>query len=185
MEYFNKDNLNKKKKDKKIRNNIENEKFKKVKIDKSYSSYLEKYNNLNKYILFIGILLSVFFCIIYFLNKYKKKITKISIEENKLIECCKLDDSNDNDKYFKIIKDFISINNNNTLIYGNKDFKIIKNPKISVIVSVHNGEGLIRAAVRSIQNQDLNDIEIIIVDDASEDKSIEIIKKLMDEWLNQ
>jgi glycosyltransferase involved in cell wall biosynthesis len=92
-----------------------------------------------------------------------------------------VDDSIDENAYSKIIQDFIFINNNNTLIYGNKDFKTKRNPKISVILSVRNGEAFIRAAVRSIQNQDLNDVEIIIVDDASEDKSVEVIKNLMDE----
>jgi glycosyltransferase involved in cell wall biosynthesis len=49
------------------------------------------------------------------------------------------------------------------------------NPKISIIISVYNGEGYLKTAVRSIQNQDFKDIEIIIIDDFSTDNSVKII----------
>ena len=186
MKYFNSDI--KKKKYKKNKVISKKAKFKKVKIKKPNSFYSKNYALSNKYILFIFILfililLSLLFCIIYFkcINKYKINSPKIFLEENKFISHCKVDDSIDKNTYSKRIQDFIFINYNNTLIYGNKDFKTKRNPKISVILSVRNGEAFIRAAVRSIQNQDLNDVEIIIVDDASEDKSVEVIKNLMEE----
>ena len=160
---------------------FEKETFKKAKINKSYSSCLEQYNHLNKFIIYICILLAFLFCFIYFLYNYKISSPKIFIKENKFLSHLKVNDSIDIETYSKIIQDFIIINTNNTLIYGNKDLKKKKNPKISVIISVRNGESFIRTAVRSIQNQDLNDIEIIIVDDASEDKSVKVIKELMDE----
>ena len=53
------------------------------------------------------------------------------------------------------------------------------NPLISIIVSSYNEENLIIKAVRSIQNQSLKNIEIIIVDDCSTDNSYIKYKKLL------
>ena len=43
--------------------------------------------------------------------------------------------------------------------------------KISVVIPVFNCEKTIKSAVRSIQNQNMTNIEIILVNDFSEDKS--------------
>ncbi|WP_270446860.1 glycosyltransferase family 2 protein [Fusobacterium varium] len=51
--------------------------------------------------------------------------------------------------------------------------------KISVIVPVYNTEKYIKKCIRSIIEQTLKEIEIIIVNDGSKDKSLEIIKDLM------
>lgn len=53
--------------------------------------------------------------------------------------------------------------------------------KVSVIVPVYNTESYLEEAVRSIMNQTLSDIEIIIIDDGSTDNSLSVIKKLADE----
>ena len=53
--------------------------------------------------------------------------------------------------------------------------------KISVVIPVFNCEKTIKSAVRSIQNQNMTNIEIILVNDFSEDKSLEIIKELINE----
>lgn len=50
--------------------------------------------------------------------------------------------------------------------------------KVSVIVPVYNLESYIEKCILSIQSQTLKDIEIIIVNDGSTDKTGEIIKKL-------
>ena len=47
--------------------------------------------------------------------------------------------------------------------------------KVSVIVPVYNSEKYLRDCLDSLVNQTLKDIEIIVVDDASTDKSMEII----------
>lgn len=54
----------------------------------------------------------------------------------------------------------------------------INSPKVSVIIPVFNTEVYVEEAVRSIMNQTLRDIEIIIVDDGSTDNSLSVIKKL-------
>ena len=51
-------------------------------------------------------------------------------------------------------------------------------PKITALITSHNSENFISTAIRSVQNQDFNDIEILIVDDCSSDKTVEIIKTM-------
>ena len=62
------------------------------------------------------------------------------------------------------------------LIY-NKTFTRNDNPFISVLIIAYNMENRILKSIRSIQNQSLTNIEIIIVDDCSTDNSKEIIFK--------
>ncbi|WP_404987520.1 glycosyltransferase family 2 protein [Clostridium culturomicium] len=50
------------------------------------------------------------------------------------------------------------------------------NPKVSVIVPVYNAEKYIEKCVNSIRNQSLKDIEIILINDGSIDRSKEIIE---------
>lgn len=49
--------------------------------------------------------------------------------------------------------------------------------KVSVIVPVYNAENFLQNTLNNIQRQSLKDIEIICVDDGSEDSSADIIKK--------
>ena len=64
--------------------------------------------------------------------------------------------------------------NNNTLYSASK-------PKISAVIPIYNCEKTIKAAVRSIQNQNMADIEIILVNDRSTDSSLQIIQELSEE----
>ena len=50
-----------------------------------------------------------------------------------------------------------------------------------MVISVYNGEGYLKTALRSIQNQNFKDIEIILIDDYSSDQSIKLIRELMKE----
>ena len=68
---------------------------------------------------------------------------------------------------------------NNTLIDGPKKFPLTNNTKISIIITVYNGEAYLNTSLISIQNQNLKDIEIIMVDDGSTDNSVNLIKDLM------
>lgn len=54
----------------------------------------------------------------------------------------------------------------------------IERPKVSVVIPVYNTEAYVEEAVRSIMNQTLREIEIIIIDDGSTDNSLSVIKKL-------
>jgi len=49
--------------------------------------------------------------------------------------------------------------------------------KVSVVMSVFNGEKYLKQAIESILNQSFGDFEFIIVNDGSTDKSLEILKQ--------
>ena len=72
---------------------------------------------------------------------------------------------------------------NNGILLNKKKFKNNDNPKISIITPIYNKEKYILRYLRSIQNQFFDDIEIILVDDNSEDKTIKLIEeyKIVDE----
>lgn len=54
----------------------------------------------------------------------------------------------------------------------------MKQPLISVIMPVHNGEKYIKEAIDSIINQTYKNIELIIIDDCSTDQTADIINKI-------
>lgn len=56
-------------------------------------------------------------------------------------------------------------------------------PKISVVLPVYNGERYLRDSIESVLAQEYGDYELIIWDDASQDKSAEIIGKNKDNRL--
>ena len=63
-------------------------------------------------------------------------------------------------------------------VIKNETFTISNNPKISVIVPVYNSQKTIKSALRSIQNQNMINIEIILINDYSKDNSLQIIEKI-------
>ena len=56
----------------------------------------------------------------------------------------------------------------------------MSNPKVSVLMSVYNGECYLREAIISILNQTFQDFEFIIIDDGSTDSSRDIIDSFGD-----
>jgi O-antigen biosynthesis protein len=56
----------------------------------------------------------------------------------------------------------------------------IINPRVSVIMSVYNGDKSLLEAIKSIQNQTFNNFEFLIVNDASSDRTTEILQKIDD-----
>ena len=161
-------------------------------------------NNIQKILLLIVIIL---FCIIFldeqYIKKYKNrqrvKMNSLNIltpQNNNLSES-QVDQSNRND-YMNInlsneklywknktsfniseIKSEIQNYKNKDMSFENiSDFYKRKNPKISLVISVHNNEKNIKLIYTSIQNQELKDIEIIFVDDASKDNTSFIINEL-------
>ena len=55
--------------------------------------------------------------------------------------------------------------------------KIINSGIISVIVPVYNAEKYIERCIESILSQSYSNLELVLVDDGSQDKSYEICKK--------
>lgn len=55
---------------------------------------------------------------------------------------------------------------------------MIQQPKVSIIIPVYNTAAYLRQAIRSVMDQTLSEIEIIIVNDGSADESGNIIREL-------
>lgn len=55
-----------------------------------------------------------------------------------------------------------------------------KNPWVSIIITAYNAEGYIKRALESALNQTYKNIEIIVVDDGSTDKTADIIRSYED-----
>ena len=77
---------------------------------------------------------------------------------------------------FNNAKSFLDICLRGILI--NNQTNTTETPKISAIINFHNSQKTISRAVKSIQNQNISDIEIILVNDFSTDKSLEIVEQI-------
>lgn len=74
----------------------------------------------------------------------------------------------------------IDLVRNNKIIIGNNRKKLKKihnNQKVSIIVTTYNSAAFIKNCISSLINQTIDNIEIIVVDDASTDNTVEILKK--------
>ena len=60
-----------------------------------------------------------------------------------------------------------------------REYTKLNKPKISLIITIYNQENFLKYAYLYIQKQNLEDIEIIFIDDASTDMSSKIIQSLM------
>ena len=136
---------------------------------------------------FTSIILLILFSIYIILNIYTKFITKspfsilkTEINNDKTSEPREIIYQNyslELDKNeLKNIQNFIK---NNKLLNPDETFNKYDNPKISIIIPVYNGEKTIEKSLLSIYNQNFKEIETIIIDDFSNDKSVEKINKLM------
>jgi glycosyltransferase involved in cell wall biosynthesis len=88
-------------------------------------------------------------------NKTDKRLTILSKGRNYIDNCLKEVSFNNFTNYAKV-----------------------KNPLISVIIPVYNCERTIKWAIKSIQKQNITEIEIILVNDFSKDASLSIITEL-------
>ena len=80
----------------------------------------------------------------------------------------------------KSLKNYIQTFKQGKLLNDRK-FQKSENPKISIIISMYNEEKNVISVIRSIQNQNLEDIEIICVNDNSKDNTLSILNKLKEE----
>ena len=159
------------------------EKFKKVVI-KDLNDEKTKISK-NKFFFYIIIIIPflsfIIIILLYLFLIHKNNLSSSNFGIKIIDKDYKVNDSTDENTYFKIIKDFIYINYNGTFLYDIKKFKKNENPKISVIITIHNAQAFIKSALRCVQNQDFQDIEIIMVEDDSADDSVKIIKEFMKE----
>lgn len=57
----------------------------------------------------------------------------------------------------------------------------LNNPKITIVMPVYNGSKYLDAGINSVLNQTFTNFELILIDDASADNSIEIINSYQDQ----
>ena len=81
---------------------------------------------------------------------------------------------------FNKSKDFIN-NNLKGILLNSKKINLSKKPKITVVIPCYNCQNYILSCVRSIQNQNFYNFEIIIADDASNNDTILYLEKLQKE----
>ena len=134
--------------------------YKRLKIDNS---------NKNEIIYQVMIKLILLFIINIFIANTKYTNTN-NIYENNFVADINL---------FNQINKFINLCKNGTLINGIHYYS--KNIKISVIIPVFNSSKGIKSTIRSIQNQKIKDIEIVLIDDYSLDDTIKCIEELKKE----
>src|SRR5262245_42228248 len=53
-------------------------------------------------------------------------------------------------------------------------------PKVSVVITTRNRADFLRAAIHSVEHQTFQDFELIVVDDASEDETSEVVRSFSD-----
>ena len=138
------------------------------------SKYLKIYND--------QITINIFFFLNTFINIYKYLKLIIIIILNiyllfNLIGNYKYPIKNDNNNnIIRKINDFIIICTKGKLI--NNIPKNVLSPKITGLIIVYNSENTILSSIRSIQNQNMSEIEILIIDDFSTDNTLKIINEL-------
>ena len=113
---------------------------------------------------------------------YEKILNEIPSKNNELIIKKDLWDIKTflDSKMIKKFNNFIDICLKGELI-DNKNYYISNNPKISVIIPLYKGGKYLNNSLRSVQNQKMKDIEIILVDDNSPDNTLLIVDKYLKE----
>ena len=151
-----------KKNSKKNRNNRKNKNKIKIILNKRYIIISS----------FFIIIIVMVFVLFYILLKNQNTNVLFEKSKNPLI-------FNTPEKEYKNCQEYMNMIKSGQLYDKEKIFYPTNNPKISIVLPVHNGEGFVKETLLSIQNQDFKDIEIIIIDDHSTDNSVNLIKELM------
>jgi len=76
---------------------------------------------------------------------------------------------------------FLDINIKGILVHNKDIFSDINNPKVSVIIPVYNSQKIIYRTIRSVQNQNILEIEIILINDHSTDNTSTTIMQFKNE----
>jgi len=123
----------------------------------------------------------IFFLFILFKNELinylvKEKLKLILIENQSTILSEIISFENKINISLNKFKEFRDINSNNELIEKN-NFEKCSYPDVSIIMTMYNQAHCIHKGIRSVQNQSIKNIEIIIVDDCSQDNGTDIIKE--------
>ena len=107
------------------------------------------------------------------------KIANFSVNTNKNINDGKLYWNNQKSLNIDNVLNEIKLFTPQISFERKTDFDKRKNPKISLVITLYNHEKNIKSLYASIQKQKLKDLEIIFVDDYSEDNTSSLITELM------
>jgi glycosyltransferase involved in cell wall biosynthesis len=123
-----------------------------------------------------GIIYQNMACIEYIPRKYKFFINWIDDFDSKEISIkCKITTQ---EFFYKKIEEIFQLQ------IKKLSKELSYSPKISIILSVYQGEKTIKNSIRSIINQNYKNIELVIINDASTDKTEEIILKFTKKYNN-
>ena len=118
-------------------------------------------------------------------EKINKNINKTKVEEDDEI-IPKKEDIYKEEKFssrsvsFNRARNFLDKSIKGILMH-NKPFVSSENPKASAVIPVYNSKDIISRAVKSIQNQNILDLEIILVNDFSTDNTLSYLEKMQKE----
>ena len=149
--------------------------------------HAKKKNNI-KHLKYIASIILIIYLILFFdfddIQPYK--INQDMHYEAILEEIPKIDKETFKFREFNITKTYLTYNiinkfnsyidicMSNKLIDNNK-YPLTLNPKLSIIMPIYKGGKYLYYSLRSIQNQNMKDIEIILIDDNSPDETLSII----------
>ena len=157
-----------------------------------------KYNNpiKSKYVIMIIITLFLIFFLLLYLQQNKIQTVKTKLNNSNTNTTFKLNNNSEiiplnqdifkeerfpsRAKSFKIAFEFLS-NNTKGIITKEIPNEPIENPIASAVIPIYNSKNYITRAIRSIQNQNIKDIEIILINDYSTDGSLSLITEMQKE----
>ena len=67
---------------------------------------------------------------------------------------------------------------NRKILYHKIPEKINDPPKLSIVIPCYNCRKYIKRTIRSVQNQNMTDFELIVVNDASKDSTLKAVEEL-------
>ena len=118
-------------------------------------------------------------------SRYIRQVRQIEGQDESLYEQELFKDLKPNDTFSEEREGFIKTDKFIELcreekLIDEKKFNATETPTISIIIPSHNQKSKLMRSIRSIQNQSLKNIEIIIVDDLSTDDSKDVYKYLLE-----
>jgi len=161
---------------------VKNDNINNFQIDFNYYDfkYIFYYITKRKYIIKrISLLLLCIFSFNLIFNDYTNFKNNKNIEDEEIYINYK-NELNLKHKYVKKFNSYINLCLKSKL-ENNIKYPLLKNPLISVIIPIYNGGKYLYYSLRSVQNQKMKNLEIILIDDNSSDNTLNIIKKYMEE----
>ena len=154
-----------------------------LKTEKRFSRRKLTTINYKKYKYFCFYLFTIFIIIIishkFIYQNWKGPLKSIKInklDKNEIKYVFKENFPNLQDS-FNNAKDFLDKCLSNSLI-NNETIKNVEESRVSVIIPIYNCNNTILRAIRSIQNQNISDFEIILVNDFSTDGTLSIVEQI-------